>query len=521
MMEDLETHRFRTISIAVIAICAIIATSVYLFQNLSRTFAARQSDELERTIDRQEERLRTALGLQQAELRKNEAELRSALDQQLAAIREGFDKRDAELRNALNRQQAELETASNQRAEIKTMLGTQESRLRATVDEIAKQQPTVDLPRREPPPPTDSSAPPPDSSATLSQLTAGKGTVAIQEIVKDLIADPHAVDMFFAASRKAEISASKVTFTSERSEDLSFGSLRVRIPGEHKIGRIELPKTRNFILFKLTQSVDEKKHFVLRDITILSQERFVELVKSSEKKHALVFVHGFNNTFEESAFRLAQMVFDMNYKGLPVLFSWASASGISGYRHDIDSALHARNQFVTLLRILQDEADIETIHIVAHSMGNVVVMEALDRIAGERLPLRVGELVLAAPDVSRDIFIQLAARVGKVAKGMTLYASSKDKALAASKMLALDIPRAGDVPSTGPIVLPGMDTIDVSAFGEEFLGLDHDTFASNRSLVDDIARLLLLGQRPPGTRTPQLRGRPEANNPPLYWLYPN
>jgi esterase/lipase superfamily enzyme len=333
--------------------------------------------------------------------------------------------------------------------------------------------------------------------------------------------DPRVVDMLFATSRQAEIMTSRVSFTSGRAENLFFGSLRVRVPEDHKIGRIELPHTRNFILFKLTQSVDEKKHFIIRDITLFEHERFVELVRSAERKDVLVFVHGFNNSFDEAAFRLAQIAFDMGYQGLPVLFSWAAANGVHGYRHDIDSARLAKEEFVELLHILQNEADVKTIHIIAHSMGNAVVMEALDKVAGEKLPVRVAELIMAAPDVSRDLFIKLAKRVNTVAKGMTLYASSKDRALVASKALALNIPRAGDVPPEGPIVLPGMDTIDVSTFGEEFLGLNHSTFASNRSLIDDIGRLVLLGQRPPGLRTPQLKGRPEAANPPLYWHYPN
>src|SRR5262249_43799299 len=152
---------------------------------------------------------------------------------------------------------------------------------------------------------------------------------------------------------------------------------------------------------------------------------------------------------------------------LPILFSWPSASGALGYRYDMESARLARDSFVDFLQILEEKAEIKTVHIVAHNMGNALVMEGLDRIAGERMPLNVGELVMAAPDLSRDLFKQLAARVSKVTKGMTLYASSKDKELAASKRLAVDVPRAGDVVAEGPLVLPMLDTIDVSAFGEE------------------------------------------------------
>jgi esterase/lipase superfamily enzyme/WD40 repeat protein len=339
--------------------------------------------------------------------------------------------------------------------------------------------------------------------------------------VQDAAQDESVVDMLFATSRKAVVSPLNVTFTRERAEDLSFGSLRVRVPEAHKIGRLELPTTRNFILVKYEEAPDQKKHFVMRDITLLDREGFIQKVKTADRSEALVFVHGFNSTFEEAAFRLAQIAFDINYKGLPILFSWASASGVGAYRHDIESASHAREMFVDFLRTLQEKAEIRTVHIIAHSMGNALAMEALDRIALQQLPIKVAEFIMAAPDVSRDLFKQLVARINKVAEGMTLYASSKDKALVASKAFALDIARAGDVPAGGPLVLPMMDTIDVSIFGEEFLGLNHNTFAEKRSLLDDIGRLLASRQRPPGLRTPQLKGRPVATNPPKYWLYPD
>ena len=121
--------------------------------------------------------------------------------------------------------------------------------------------------------------------------------------------------------------------------------------------------------------------------------------------------------------------------------------------------------------------------------------------------------------MDREVFIALAPRLEKVARGYTLYASARDKALAASRKIAQQ-PRAGDVPAMGPIVVPNVDTIDVTAVGEELFGFNHDTFSAQRSLIDDVGRLISKGERPPHVRTPQLRGIPEAPEAPRFWRYP-
>ena len=140
------------------------------------------------------------------------------------------------------------------------------------------------------------------------------------------------------------------------------------------------------------------------------------------------------------------------------------------------------------MRLLRDKLRVEKIHVVAHSMGNFLVLNAL-----RREPQQTGslaELILAAPDVDRDFFKQVLPEVRHMFAGATLYASSADKALVGSRELARGIPRAGDVPADGPVLLDGVDTIDVTAIGDELLGVNHDVFATNRSLIDDIGLLL-------------------------------
>jgi esterase/lipase superfamily enzyme len=243
-------------------------------------------------------------------------------------------------------------------------------------------------------------------------------------------------------------------------------------------------------------------------------------------RNALVFVHGFNTKYDDGIYRLARIAWDLKFKGMPILFSWPSygdgdgnLTGILHYSYDRNSALNSQELFVRLLNLLLADGKIKTLHVIAHSMGNFVMLEALNLAARDNPPIRLSEVVMAAPDVDRDRFSDLASRVQKVTRGMTLYASSKDRAMLAAREFAR-APRAGDAPpQAGPIVVSGVDTIDVSVFGSELFGINHDTFASNRSLIDDIGHVLR-GERPPHVRTPQIRGVPEGQSPPRYCRYP-
>jgi esterase/lipase superfamily enzyme len=339
--------------------------------------------------------------------------------------------------------------------------------------------------------------------------------------------DRRVVQLLFATNRKLADQRDRVTFSYERNDSLTFGAAHVRIPEDHKVGEITLPK--EYSLFSISLFKEHERpaeHFIIRNVSLLSRDQFTRIIGQAENKTALVFVPGFNNTFDDGVYRLAQIVWDLQFDGIPVLFSWPAhgdndgmLTGISSYLYDQDSALGSRQLLGNLLELLQVDAKINTVHIVAHSMGNLVMLEALDRAAREGAPIKLSEVIMAAPDVDRDRFRDLASHIQRVASGMTLYASSRDLAMVAARTIA-KAPRAGDVPEAGPIVVPNVDTIDVSALGTELFGLRHNTFATDRSLINDIG-LVLRGLRPPHLRTVTIRGKPDGAVPPQYWSYAN
>jgi len=99
-----------------------------------------------------------------------------------------------------------------------------------------------------------------------------------------------------------------------------------------------------------------------------------------------------------------------------------------------------------------------------------------------------------------------------------MYASAADKALLASDKKSWGT-RLGYISATGPILVDGVETIDVTAVGDDILGLNHGTFSGSRVVLDDLGRLIVSGIHPPGVRTPTLRAAPNTINP-KYWVYP-
>jgi esterase/lipase superfamily enzyme len=329
------------------------------------------------------------------------------------------------------------------------------------------------------------------------------------------------VEFLFATDRKRGVSSGPPTFGYERADVLTFGAARVNVPDKHKIGQLELPSEFGLFGFALyREGEDPDRHFIIKSSEVFEQQKFSDIVRSNSSRTALIFVHGFNTTFDQAVLRFAQIVWDLQFKGTSVLFSWPSRGGVLNYLYDRDSTLSSRPHFIELLHILQHEAGIRTVHILAHSMGNMIVLDALNQAAQQFSERPLAELILAAPDVPREAFGGWIAGVRAIARGLTLYASSRDKALVASRAASAGA-RAGDVSDEGPIVLAGLDSIDVSAIGAEMFGLNHNVFASNRSLIDDIGRIIMTGTRPVHVRSPQIRGMPLRSDPPRYWRYPD
>jgi hypothetical protein len=84
------------------------------------------------------------------------------------------------------------------------------------------------------------------------------------------------------------------------------------------------------------------------------------------------------------------------------------------------------------------------VHVIAHSMGNRGLLRALQRIAanaGTRGKVKFDQVLLAAPDVDRDLFLNLARLYPEHAERTTLYASNVSPAGPSLRKTARSAPR--------------------------------------------------------------------------------
>ncbi|HEY6633317.1 MAG TPA: alpha/beta hydrolase [Rhizobiaceae bacterium] len=305
-------------------------------------------------------------------------------------------------------------------------------------------------------------------------------TAAMQVPVTE-IAGNHSI--FVATTR--EPSADAKVFNNARSPKLNFARVNVTVPNSHQTGRIERKKPG--------KDGDPLKFFTATDVVAYdAQPQFSTALSAdiaARGGRAMIFIHGYNTSFDSAVYRATQIAHDSGYPGTPVLFSWASGGSTKDYVYDKESASVARDQLEVTLRLLA-QTGARRIDIVAHSMGTWVTMEALRQLAltGNRdLGGKLGDVILASPDIDVDVFKSQMRRYGKPNRPFFLLLSSDDRALKLSSILAGN-KRVGDFGDPALLAELGVVAVDLS---HEKSGdsLNHTKFADNPELVK------LLGQR--------------------------
>lgn len=373
------------------------------------------------------------------------------------------------------------------------------------------------------PPPPAASAPDPVGSGAPPEAGAGAPPV---EAAKSEQGEWDVVPVFYGTDRAQKPNDKRLDYGSDRGRRLELGRALVTVPRIHKVPSIERPwAIRVFNITLYEEAEDPNRHFTMDEIKALSEQEFLALVRerlaasARYKDHAFIFVHGYNTSFDYALYRTAQIAYDLKFDGAPFAYSWPSGGGLASYTYDRESSGQAEPYLKEFVELVVNKTGAQSISIIAHSMGNQPTLQVL-RDLRRSAPgnVRISQVILAAPDVDRDNFVNIARDIQGLASGVTLYAAGNDRALTVSRNFYGGIPRAGDVPTTGPLVLPGIDTIDVSAASMDSLGLNHSGYAENNALLQDIAALIATGMRPPKLRTPTLEEILTDHG--AYWRYP-
>jgi esterase/lipase superfamily enzyme len=298
----------------------------------------------------------------------------------------------------------------------------------------------------------------------------------------------------FYATDRGQVLEGGLHFDADRSASgkINYGECLISFPKIHKKGHLETPS-----ILKLEFRPDPKKHIILQSIQSFEEavflERLAAQVSASATKEAFIFVHGYYVSFEDAARRTGQLAFDLEFVGAPIFYSWPSNGKFADYFKDEANVTWSTPHFQRFLSLISQRSGATRVHIIAHSMGNRAVCDALKALSADpNNNVKFNHLVLAAPDIDADTFRELAAALQKVSGLITLYESTNDKAIHASKKIH-GSPRAGEP----LLIIPGLDTVDASKVDTDFLG--HSYFGETWTLLADI-HSILSDDKPAGRR---------------------
>lgn len=297
---------------------------------------------------------------------------------------------------------------------------------------------------------------------------------------------------------------------------MNYGTVDVSIPKTHQIGRLESPKW-----YRLEFTEDVERHIVVEGVTELDEQAWMrsirnrvggpdddaDLATTDTSRDILIFIHGYRTTWAESARRAAQFAYDLQFDGLPMLYSWPSRGDLLSYTADESASAWSAPHFTAVLKRVLAESGARRVHLVAHSMGNRVTTEALKVLALEKpdYPTPVREVVFAAPDIDRHTFQEFVTAFNSAVADfeaprmprLTLYACGVDSALDLSRRVHR-LNRAGDSRKGIVVALP-MDTIEVAPRvirRESHDSIGHSYFCSNSVVITDLVGVVLNGQTP-------------------------
>jgi esterase/lipase superfamily enzyme len=307
---------------------------------------------------------------------------------------------------------------------------------------------------------------------------------------------PARLTIFLATTRRS-LSTARAgdRFGADDADSLQFAVLGVSVPPYSARGTGELPR-QGSLRSAFGSAPDPQHEFFVATVAPLDSARMAQAVSAdlgrTRSRDVLVFVHGFNTSFEDAALRAAQVAADINFDGAVVVFSWPSAASVSSYVRDQQAA---RNAGFHLLRLLHDVLPgtlPDRVHVLGHSMGSEAIAKAIALLdQSDSLP-RLAQVVLAAPDLDRRTFgREILPRLQSRATRVTLYASNDDDALRASRALN-GVWRLG-LGGDSLVVIRGMDTIDASRVRADALG---HTLFGNQAVLADLAVLLAEGKSP-------------------------
>ena len=325
--------------------------------------------------------------------------------------------------------------------------------------------------------------------------------------------------VFYATNRRPAGRLEPRRFFGREWGESVFGRALLQLPPREELARLERGRGRS-----LRSPGAPLKQVKLDALEPMPADSFFAAVAAavgrSEQKRALVFLHGYNMPFERAVRFTAQLERGLGEGAVAIVYSWPASRN---YHADEEAVEWTQRDLQAFLARLAAGIGAGSIDLLGYSMGTRALVRTLAALgsaaavgpaladgatspAGDPAP-RFGQLVLAAPDLEARIFARSLPDVARAVRHVTLYCSSRDRALGMSRRMHGHA-RAGQA---GPnlLLLPEMDTIDVSAVHSDLTGHGY-----LEELTGDLE--LLLGTSAPPDQRPGLTRATRGER--SYWL---
>jgi esterase/lipase superfamily enzyme len=254
---------------------------------------------------------------------------------------------------------------------------------------------------------------------------------------RKFFAETEVAEIHFATNREAHpwlepTARAEYFFNAVPAADISLGKCRVQV------------LRRNY---EQTKAVRRRplSFGELQNYFLVVETHFAERADWQAELSAhdvLLYVHGYDNTFEDALLRAAQLHLDLEFPGRTVAFSWPSLGkdviyedddperAKLAYHDDLKAADASVAALADTIQTLAERGGAgRRIHVVAHSLGNRVLLAALKKLADDGKQGMLDQVVLAAPDVAVTELQDCQACLSQVSSRTSVYSSTKDVAL--------------------------------------------------------------------------------------------
>ena len=352
-----------------------------------------------------------------------------------------------------------------------------------------------------------------------------------------------------------------LSYGSERSHIMSFGSIDIRIGpdssgamGEMKLGGVK--EIGRFPEVPYPAVVTSAGYRRAPDVVAAHEEAVASLqgeirrrLAKTERKEVVVFIHGYNNTFNDAADAMGTICHLLGRDFVCVLLTWPAGGtrgAFLGYNVDIESGEFAVADMRKAIRAIGETEGVRGVDIIAHSRGAAVLASAFQQLGREAYvsrssineSLRVRNIVLFAPDIDIDVAstkifdvfsdpdVPYGAKKNPnatipIKQGsfhITVYSNPADQALGLSSSIFGSTLRLGQLELSGWQAKalrpdPGQ-LVDLIEVDESTGAFGHGYFLSNPAVGSDLVALIRYGLKPGDP------GRPLVQISKAFWRIP-